>query len=173
MTIFAPELLLLILDNLPVPTLASLSLCSHQIRILAFPLLHRHVVLKKLKELSQFSLRVISEANGDGLIDNLRLADHVHHLVIGTSSDAEDEDNSDEADEEYQMALLTSAVQHLNVLRELTWSALLPEDPAIFSVIQTACKDLQNLTLHLGESFDGDDGGRAQVGKYLSLKISR
>ncbi|KAF9032269.1 hypothetical protein BDZ89DRAFT_1131407 [Hymenopellis radicata] len=148
MTILYPELLLLIFDDAPAQTLTSLSLCSHQIRILVFPLLYRHVVFKNNKELSQFSSRVISEANGGTLIDELRIADHVHHLEFGGGSDVEyDED---------ELELLASVLQHMEALRGLTWSAVLPKT-SIFSAIQTTCKGIQNISLHLWDDFYGHD----------------
>ncbi|KAF8990129.1 hypothetical protein BDZ89DRAFT_1087251, partial [Hymenopellis radicata] len=130
-------------------TFTSLSLCSHQIRILVFPLLYRHVIFKRNAELSQFRARVISEASGENLIDELRVADHVHHLEFGGGSNVDYD-----ADE---LELLASALQHMKALRGLTWSAVLPEDPTTFSAIGTACKSLQNLSLHLEQYFDGDD----------------
>ncbi|KAF9018660.1 hypothetical protein BDZ89DRAFT_1073676 [Hymenopellis radicata] len=147
MTVLPLELLLLIFDNASVRTLHSLSLCSHQIRILVFPLLYRHVVFENKKELSQFSSRVISEANGENLVDDLRVADHVHDLAFRDVYYFQDE-----------LVLLASALQHMKALRGLTWSALLPRDPTIFSAVQTTCNSLQNLSLHLAkEYFDGDD----------------
>ncbi|KAF9032271.1 hypothetical protein BDZ89DRAFT_1131409 [Hymenopellis radicata] len=149
MTILYPELLLLIFDNASVQTMTSLSLCSHQIRILVFPLLYRHVVFKNNKELSQFSSRVISEANGENLIDELRVADHVRHLEFGGDSDV--------CYEEDELELLALALEHIKALRGFTWSTALPEDPTIFSAVQTTCKGIQNISLHLGEDFAGDD----------------
>ncbi|KAF9017908.1 hypothetical protein BDZ89DRAFT_1074390 [Hymenopellis radicata] len=149
MSVLPLELLLLIFDETSVQTLTSLSLCSHQTRILVFRLLYRHVAFKNNKELSQFRSRVISEANGGTLIDELRIADHVRHLEFGGGSDVEyDED---------ELELLASTLQHMKALRGLTWSALLPEDRTIFSAIGTACKSLQNLSFHLEQFFDGDD----------------
>ncbi|KAF9025470.1 hypothetical protein BDZ89DRAFT_77070 [Hymenopellis radicata] len=107
------ELLLLIFDNVLVRTLTSLSVCSHQIRILVFPLLYRHVVFKKNKDLSQFRLRVISEAHGGTLIDELRVADHVRHLEFGSGSGRD------------------------VCTRRMSWS-LLPENRTIF--VEAACK---------------------------------
>ncbi|KAF9027515.1 hypothetical protein BDZ89DRAFT_1066820 [Hymenopellis radicata] len=145
MSVVPIELLLLIFDEAPVQTLASLSLCSHQIRILVFPLRYRRVVFKTNGELSQFCSRVISEVNGGTLIDELRVADHVRHLEFGGG------------DAEYELEFLALALQHMKALRGLTWSAVFPEDPAIFSAVGTACKSLQNLSLHLEQYFDGDD----------------
>ncbi|KAF8996764.1 hypothetical protein BDZ89DRAFT_794577 [Hymenopellis radicata] len=154
MTVLPPELLLLIFDNVSVRTLASLSLCSHQIRILVFPLLYRHVVFKTNKELSQFSSRVISEANGGTLIDELRVADHVHDLEFegGRAVVAYDAD---------KLELLASELQHMKALRGLTWSARLPKNPTIFSAVQRTCKGIQNISLHIWGYFDCHDGERA------------
>ncbi|KAF9011632.1 hypothetical protein BDZ89DRAFT_1077572 [Hymenopellis radicata] len=146
MTDLPLELLLLIFDNVLVRTLSSLSLCSHQIRILVFPLLYRHVVFRNGKELSQFSSRIISEANGENLIDELRVADHVHDLAFRDADYSEDE-----------FALLASALQHMKALRGLTWLGWLPRDPTIFSAVQTTCKSLQNLSLHLAKTYFDDD----------------
>ncbi|KAF8988683.1 hypothetical protein BDZ89DRAFT_1087571 [Hymenopellis radicata] len=149
MSVLPLELLLLIFDEAPVQTLTSLSLCSHQIRILVFPLRYRHAVFKNNKELSQFRSRVISEANGGTLIDELRVADHVRHLEFGGGSVL--------VYEEDELDLLASALQHMKALRGFTWSALLPENPAIFSAVQATCKGIQNISLHLWNDFYGDE----------------
>ncbi|KAF9011633.1 hypothetical protein BDZ89DRAFT_1143106 [Hymenopellis radicata] len=161
MTVFPLELLLLIFDNVSVRTLTSLSLCSHQIRILVFPLLYRHVVFKRNEELSKFRARVISEANGENLIDELRVADHVQHLEFGGGSNAEYEYGSNVEYEKDELELLASALEHMKALRGFTWSALLPEDPTIFSAVQTTCKGIQNFSLdhqsHVVIINDNDD----------------
>ncbi|KAF9017904.1 hypothetical protein BDZ89DRAFT_1074383 [Hymenopellis radicata] len=144
MTTLPLELLLLIFDNTSVQTLDSLSLCSHQIRILVFPRLYHHVVFENSKELSQFSSRVISEANGENLIDELQVADHIHDLEFRYVYYEEDE-----------LELLASALQHMKALRGFTWSTTLPEDPIIFSALQTTCKGIQNISLHLEVDFTG------------------
>ncbi|KAF9001073.1 hypothetical protein BDZ89DRAFT_1170159 [Hymenopellis radicata] len=149
MSVLPLELLLLIFDEAPVQTLTSLSLCSHQIRILVFPLRYRHAVFKNNKELSQFRSRVISEANGATLIDELCVADHVRHLEFGGGSDVEYDGD--------ELELLALTLQHMKALRGLTWSALLPENRTIFSAVGTACKNLQNFSLQIEQYFDGDD----------------
>ncbi|KAF9040234.1 hypothetical protein BDZ89DRAFT_1156749 [Hymenopellis radicata] len=99
--------------------------------------------------LSQFRSRVISEANGGTLIDELRIADHVHDLKLFGGSRAKYKED--------ELEILASELQHMKALRGLTWFTPLPETPTIFSAIQTTCKGIQNFSLHLWNDSYGDD----------------
>lgn len=88
------------------------------------------------------------------LIDGLRVARHVRHLIIGSNS-FHSSDPSSEA-----LGLLASAVPHLKKLRALSCLNVFPEDPSIYSVINEECQNLDSLYFWFRNLFHQSDDGQ-------------
>ncbi|KAF8058623.1 hypothetical protein FPV67DRAFT_1523062 [Lyophyllum atratum] len=147
---FPPELYILAFDHLPLSSLANLSLCSHQFRILAFPFLYRKVVLTEDKPMARFALRVIKEEGPSWTRKNyLHAAKYVKCLCIGPEEGLYSTNT---------LHLLASAIPYLTHLKDLVWVASTSGDSqiaSIFTLIREHCLDFDSLSLKL--NWNGHD----------------
>ncbi|KAJ7595710.1 hypothetical protein C8J56DRAFT_387308 [Mycena floridula] len=145
MSRFPTEIQLLIAAQSSISSLANLSLCSHHLRTVVFPLLNQSIHIRSSEQLLELCTRITEEQTEPG-IHNLQVAGYIKHLQL------------DEECEQDAFDDLVSVIPHLQQLEGFAVTA--QSECACQNVIDSIrrhCPRFNSLSVFLLRGFEASD----------------